>query len=169
MTHPRKPRRSLTAADVMQRTRLTVPHRMSLRAAARVVGHRRAHLVPVTDDQGRFVGVLSAAELLRWVGRPPPESEDDRAVWTDWQLHVSTGRRSEEVRWHLLDEPVVATPGTGLDDLAGKMRAARSGWAFILDEGHRPVGVVSAADLMTPRVATADRQDRRAVPLVAAR
>lgn len=169
MSHPRKPGQLLTAADVMRPTRLTVPYRMSLRTAARLVGHRRAHLVPVTDDQGRFIGVLSAADLLRRVIRHSPDPEDDPGVWTDWQLPVPTEGRSEEVRWHLLDDPVVARPDTRLDDLAGQMRAARSCRAFILDDRHRPVGVVTAADLIPPRVATAVRQDRRAVPLAALR
>ena len=145
-----KPAHALTAADVMCRDLVTVRHRMTLRAAARVLARWRVHLLPVTDDQGRFVGVLSAAELLRWAadGGTGGGQGHDTGAWTDWQLMAPGAGRTDEVRWHLAADPVAVATDTPLADLAGRMRDRRACCAVVIDGHRRPVGVVSGADLL---------------------
>jgi CBS domain-containing protein len=61
--------RSLSAADLMSRGVKTIPAGMSLPDAARDLTRLGIHGAPVVDDRGRCVGVLSATDLVRWVGR----------------------------------------------------------------------------------------------------
>src|SRR3954462_13082969 len=104
MNGSRTSTRPLTAADVMSRTPTTIHHRTTLRAAARVMARWRLHVLPVTDDQGRFVGALTAAEVLR---RAQDGEGHDTSAWTDWQVMAPEAGRTDEVRWHLTAGPVV--------------------------------------------------------------
>jgi CBS-domain-containing membrane protein len=60
-----KPLLDLTAEDLMSRDVVTIPVQMSLRAAAQLLRDAQVTGAPVVDDQGRCVGVLSAADFLR--------------------------------------------------------------------------------------------------------
>jgi CBS-domain-containing membrane protein len=151
MTRTRERPRALTAADVMSRSPVTIQHRMTLRGAARVLARWRAHALPVTDDQGRFVGVLSAADLLRWAA--DGGAGYDTAAWSDWQLMAPAAGRTDEVRWHLAADTAVVPHDASLADVARRMRDARACCAVVLDGRGRPVGVVSGADLIAPRPA----------------
>jgi CBS domain-containing protein len=141
-----KPPRALTAADVMRRAPAALHHRATMRYAARVIGRRRPHVIPVTDDRGRLVGVLSAADLLRWWAGGG--TGDEEPAWTDWQLMPPEAGRTDEVRWQLNRHPVAVPPGAGLADVARRMRAARACCAVVIDEASRPVGVITSADLL---------------------
>ncbi len=149
MNRTRKPAHALTAADVMSRAPVTVHHRVALRAAARVMARWRLHVLPVTDDQGRFVGVLTAAEMLQWAldGGPGGQGHDTSA-WTDWQVIAPGAGRTDEVRWHLTADPVVVAVDAGLADLARRMAEGRACCAVVIDEMRRQVGVLSGGDFL---------------------
>ncbi len=161
MNHSRKPAHALTAADVMSRALVTVRHRMTLRAAARVSARWRVHVLPVTDDQGRFVGVLSAPELLRWAadGGPCGGQGYDTGDWMDWLLMAPDAGRTDEVRWHLTADPAVVAPDAPLPEVARLMRDAGVCCAVVVDRQRRPVGVVSGAGLLAAGLATPSRAD----------
>ena len=61
-----KPLHALTAGDLMSRNVIPLPAEMSLRDAARLLRMAQVSGAPVVDEQGRCVGVLSAADFLRW-------------------------------------------------------------------------------------------------------
>jgi CBS domain-containing protein len=61
-----KPLQALTAADLMSRNVVPLPQEMRLRDAALVLHRARVSGAPVVDEQGRCIGVLSAADFLRW-------------------------------------------------------------------------------------------------------
>jgi CBS domain-containing protein len=67
MLVPSKPLLALTAEDLMTREVVRVPEEMPLRDAAHLLRQARVSGAPVVDEQGRCVGVLSAADFLRWV------------------------------------------------------------------------------------------------------
>jgi len=64
---------ALTAQDMMSRDVVTIPRQMSLRDAARLLRRACVSGAPVVDEQGRCVGVLSAADFLRWAEDGCPE------------------------------------------------------------------------------------------------
>src|SRR5262245_64260836 len=150
MNRTREPAHALTAADVMSRVPVTVHHRMTLRAAGRVMTRWRLHVLPVTDDQGRFVGTLSAAEMLRWAldGGPGGSQGHDTSAWTDWQVMAPGAGRTDEVRWHLTADSVVVAADASLADLARRLGERRACCAVVIDERRCPVGVISRGDFL---------------------
>jgi CBS domain-containing protein len=66
MRKKRKPLRALTAGDVMSHAVVLLREEMLLREAARLLRQAQVSGAPVVDEQGRCVGVLSAADFLRW-------------------------------------------------------------------------------------------------------
>jgi CBS domain-containing protein len=61
-----KPLHALTAGDLMSRNVVQLPAQMPLRDAARLLRQAQVSGAPVVDQLGRCVGVLSAADFLRW-------------------------------------------------------------------------------------------------------
>src|SRR5947209_11543530 len=76
--------RELTAADLMSRHVVTIPHRMSLHAAAHRLNQANVSGAPVTDDEGRCVGVLSRTDLVRWLDRGEGAARADAHVTVDY-------------------------------------------------------------------------------------
>lgn len=69
-----KPIRALTTEEVMSREVVTVPRQASLREAARLLRRADVGAAPVVDEEGRCVGMLSAADYLRWAKEGCPGS-----------------------------------------------------------------------------------------------
>ena len=67
---------NLTAADVMPRDVVTVHPNDSLKRAARIMLERDVSGLPVVDNQGHVVGVVSEGDLIR-----PDEMAERRARW----------------------------------------------------------------------------------------
>jgi CBS domain-containing protein len=66
MPAKRKPLSAITAGDLMTRDVVLLPEEMPLRDAARMLHQAQVSGAPVIDEEGRCVGVLSAADFLRW-------------------------------------------------------------------------------------------------------
>jgi len=67
-----KPINTLTAGDVMNRHLAVIPRQMLVRNAVALMDQARMRAAPVVDENGRCVGMLTPADVLRWVeaGRP---------------------------------------------------------------------------------------------------
>jgi CBS domain-containing protein len=61
-----KPLLALTAGDLMNRDVIRLPAEMPLRDAAHLLRCSQVSGAPVVDRDGRCIGVLSAADFLRW-------------------------------------------------------------------------------------------------------
>ena len=147
MTMQETPLLHLTAEDLMSRDVLVIPQHMSLRAP-RICWPRpgwAAHTV--VDEDGRCVGVLSAADLVQWVDRgsraAKRRNRTPACVCCDWQMDgledVPGGRRvavHDDRRGH-------GRPGYALGDVARSMRETPtfigSSWSTALPAGRRRV------------------------------
>jgi CBS domain-containing protein len=159
----------LTAGDVMRRAAVVVPHRMSVVAAARLLREQQVCAAPVTDTPGRCVGVLSAADVLRWTADGGPAGEEEGAlaacVWCDWQLvDVKTVQR-DEVRRYMMCDPLLIRPDTRLSETAGTLLANQRP-VVVVDEEDRPLGVVSSNSVLAALASAERRPDQP--PAVAA-
>lgn len=67
---------ALTAGDLMSRDVIRIPERMSLRDASRLLRQSHVSGAPVVDAQDRCVGVLSAADFLRWAEKDGQDKEE---------------------------------------------------------------------------------------------
>lgn len=141
----------LTAADVMSRDVLTIPHHMGLRTAAHLLSQSHISGAPVTDGNGLCVGVLSTTDLVHWAEGEPGGRRTACAmecVCSDWQVVDMELLPVETVDRHMTPDPVTASPDTPLRQLARKMIDAHIHRVIIVDEWNRPVGVLSTTDIL---------------------
>jgi len=66
-----------TAADLMSRPAVTIGPDDSVAGAARLMHDRHLKRLPVTDDEGRVVGIVSRVDVLSVFDRPDSEIRDE--------------------------------------------------------------------------------------------
>ncbi len=150
---------TLTAADVMTRDLILIPRQMSVRCAARLLSEACVSGAPVIDRRGTVVGVLSAMDFLRHAHREPPVQERvvTPYVCSDWQVIEVERLPGDEVAQFMTADPVTAPATAPLTTLARMMLDAHIHRVVIVDSEGRPVGIVSATDVLAA-VARADRR-----------
>jgi CBS-domain-containing membrane protein len=65
----------MKVAEIMSRAVVTVPPDAGIKHAARVLVERELSALPVVDEKGRLVGIVSEADLLPIENRPDPRSQ----------------------------------------------------------------------------------------------
>lgn len=158
----------MQAADLMTRKVITISPDHSVRHAARLMLDNHISGLPVRDDNGNMVGILSEGDLLR-------RAELGPAAWRGTE-----SRRGEEpeafVKGHSWRVADVMTPGvvtvdedTSVDCIAAVMMAHDIKRVPVTRAGEM-VGIVSRSDVLqaiaaaVPDVAAAgDEATRRAV------
>jgi predicted transcriptional regulator len=99
--------------------------------AASLVDWRHIRHVPVEDNEGRLVGLVSHRSLLRLVGLGMKGAE----------------RQPVAVKDIMKKEPVTVTPGTATLEAIELMRQRRVGCLPVVEEG-RLVGIITERDLI---------------------
>src|SRR5262249_40757083 len=59
----------VTAREVMSPTVITLHESSNIGQAASLMAYEGVHHLPVVSDRGAVVGILSAIDVLRWLGR----------------------------------------------------------------------------------------------------
>lgn len=140
----------LTAGQIMTRNVITATPRTSLRSAARLLEHLRISGLPVVDDEGRCIGVLSTTDFLHLFEpgslTPPPE---EHGIFCDWQLsQVEQLPADQEVGTYMTRDPVTVTVDTSIDEISRKMLEKHIHRIVVVDEHTRPIGIVSSTDVL---------------------
>jgi CBS domain-containing protein len=140
----------MKARDVMVSPVVTVKPSASVKEVAMLLLERRISAVPVVDDQGKVVGIVSEGDLLH---RAEAGTERQRSWW----LRGLTGEETlaaEYVKAHarkvadVMTSPVTtATPETPLHELATLMERNSVKRVPIVEDGQL-VGIVSRANLV---------------------
>jgi CBS domain-containing protein len=152
---------SLTAADVMTSDVKTTRASASVAEVAKLLCESEISAVPVCDDQGQVLGMLSEGDLLRPVGK---EHAAKRAWWlnllaegTDLAPDFLESIRVENQRaGDLMVGPVItASADTSLPELADLLVRHHIKRVPILRDG-KLVGIVSRADLVRALARTPD-------------
>ncbi len=129
------------ASEVMTRDVVTVRESAGVRHAADLMLQRRLKRLPVVDDAGRLVGIVSRVDLLRSVLPVPlpgaeaaerPPLPPSPAVFGDIMSR---------------DVPVVS-PQAPLTEVLNVILATRLHRAVVVDEQRTVLGIVSDLDLM---------------------
>jgi CBS domain-containing protein len=120
----------MKAVDVMTRDVLTCSRGEMLETAAQIMWERDCGIVPVVDESGRAVGVVTDRDVcLAALSSLRPLSEIPVVAAISKEL-------------------VSATEEASVDDVAKLMREHQIRRVPIVDEAGRPVGIVSLADLV---------------------
>jgi CBS domain-containing protein len=140
----------MKAADVMARAVITVRSDTLVADIAQVLLANRISAVPVVDDKGAMVGIVSEGDLMR---RVEAGTERQRSWW----LELLTGKETlahEFVMSHaraaadVMTRSVVSvTPETSLADIASLLEKHRIKRVPVVVNG-KLVGIVSRANLI---------------------
>jgi CBS domain-containing protein len=140
----------MNALDVMTRKVLTVGRNASVVEAIRLMLVNRVSGLPVVDDAGKLVGILTEGDFLR---RSETGTERHRPRWLEILMgpgrmageYVRThGRKVEEI---MTRDVVSVTEDTPLDEVVQLMERRRIKRVPVLDTDSL-VGIISRADLL---------------------
>lgn len=113
---------------------------------ARLAEHR-VSAVPVVDDDGRVLGVVSEADLLLKEEFPEPD-QDIPLFWTK-RRRLERDRAAATTARDLMSIAVVSiTPDATVAEAARRMHAAGVKRLPVVDKDGRLVGIVSRGDLL---------------------
>ena len=140
----------MNARDVMVRDVITIAPRDSVAQAARLIAQNDVSALPVIDDHGRLVGIISEGDLMN---REEIGTEIHHPWWIEAvtpgatlaaEFARSHGKRIEEV---MSENVITATEDTSLADIAALLERNRIKRVPILRDGEL-VGIVSRSNLV---------------------
>lgn len=149
----------MEARDVMATPVITVKPYSSVNEVAETLLEKRISALPVVDDDGKLVGIISEGDLLHRV-------ESATARRRSWWLQLMTSDTtlaSEYVKAHshkvgdiMTPSVITASPETPLSEIAILMEQHAINRVPILHENGRLVGIVTRSNLVQA-VATASK------------
>jgi CBS domain-containing protein len=140
----------MNAADVMVRQVVTIKPDSTIRDVAALLVAKHISAVPVTDADGKLLGIISEGDLLR---RSEIETEQRRSWWLTWLVSPETltaefikshSRRVSDV---MTRNVIVAKPDTPLHEIATLLEHNRIKRVPIVQD-DKIVGLVSRANLV---------------------
>ncbi|GHK02246.1 hypothetical protein SY2F82_40430 [Streptomyces sp. Y2F8-2] len=137
-----------TVAEVMTHSVVTAHPRSSFKQIAQLLRDNDVTALPVVDDEGRPVGVVSEADLLRKAASlPDPEGRPLGRPLGPEEL----ARAGAETAEAMMTTPaVMARPGWNVVETARTMYRHKVKRLPVVDETGRLVGIVSRSDLLRP-------------------
>jgi CBS-domain-containing membrane protein len=141
---------SATVKDVMTTEVVVVRRETTFKEMAGVLRRHRVSALPVVDDAGRVVGVVSEADLLA------KEALANPGVMAE-VLHHQDVRKAEGLTAGdlMTHPPVTAAPGDPVEQAARMMHFMRVKRLPVVNSGGELVGIVSRSDVL----AVFDRPD----------
>jgi len=140
----------MQARDVMVSPVITVKQSCTVREVAKIFIEQRISGVPVVDDQGKLVGIVSEGDLMH-------RSEADTERKRSWWLHALTPDETlaaDYVKAHacrvadvMTRHVITAAPDTPLREIAALLEKNSVKRVPIMENGHL-VGIVSRANLV---------------------
>jgi CBS domain-containing protein len=142
----------ILAGDIMTRDVVVVHPDTTLLAAVKLMASRRISGLPVVDDHGAVIGMMSEGDLLRW-----HEGFSERqARWLDLLaegldlapdfLH-GLQEQQRRVRLLMTPEPVTVSESTPAREIASLMYARNIKRVPVVRDG-KLVGIVTRTDLV---------------------
>jgi CBS domain-containing protein len=156
----------MKARDIMAVNVMTVGPEASVRQAAEILFKNRISALPVVDEHGGLIGIISEGDLVR---RAELETDDRRSWWLELFVRESKENLAiEYVRSHarkvkdvMTRRVITASPTTPLRNIAALLEKHRIKRVPILAKG-RVVGIVSRANLIQA-LAGLREEDRQSV------
>lgn len=138
-----------TAKDIMSSPPVTAHAGTPLPEVADLMVHRRLKRLPVVDESGTLVGMVSRLDLLRTVAEGfSGTDEEPRSVGLNVELPIAEVMRREVPTVH---------PETPIGEVMQAVISTRLNRAVVVDAERRVVGVVTDAELLervTPSLRT---------------
>jgi CBS domain-containing protein len=160
----------MKASDVMITKVITASPNDSVRDAANVLLANRISALPVIDEHGELVGVISEGDLMR---RAELGTERRRSWWLEILVGESKETLATEyVKSHarkvgdvMTRDVITATPTTPLGDIAALLEKNRIKRVPIVEHGN-VVGIVSRANLVQALASARNENEPEAIDSV---
>lgn len=153
----------MQAQDIMTREVVSVHAAMPIREIAKLLLQRRISAVPVIDDAGIPIGMVSEGDLI---GR----NDADREARRDWWLtlfaegealhpdFLATLKIPDRTAHEIMSAPIISVgENTEIDEVARLLASYHIKRVPVVHEG-KIVGIVSRADLVGAMAASAPRE-----------
>nr|WP_201280505.1 CBS domain-containing protein [Hassalia byssoidea] len=151
-----------TVADVMSRDPIVVRSETSLNEAIQILAERRISGLPVVDDAGKLVGIISETDLM-WqeTGVTPPAYIMflDSVIYLqnpatyERDLHKALGQTVGEV---MSKDPITISPEKTLTEAARVMHDKNVHRLPVLDESGQVIGILTRGDIVRAMAASQD-------------
>ena len=120
--------------DYMISPAVTVGPDMPFQEALKLMQESRLRRLPVVDENGKLVGIVSERDLL--YASPSPAT-----TLSVWELtYVLSKIKVEEL---MTKDVVTTTPDTPIEDAASLMVQRKVGGLPVVDDDNKPVGIIS--------------------------
>lgn len=134
-----------TVIDVMTRDLISVDPSRSFKDIAYLLSAKRISAVPVLDNVGRPLGVVSESDLILKEELQAPPSPG----WLNRRLRTVRARASARTAQQLMSAPAVTVePGLSLPDAARLMATRHITRLIVVDAEGLAVGIVTRSDLL---------------------
>ncbi|NES25587.1 MAG: CBS domain-containing protein [Symploca sp. SIO3E6] len=155
---------SQTVAEVMTRSPIMVEPQTPIKEAIKLIAEHRISGLPVVDETGNLVGVISETDLL-WqeTGVEPPVYIMflDSVIYLenparyDKELHKALGQTVGEV---MSDEPSTVKPDQPLRKAAKLMQEKSIRRLPVVDDAGKVIGILTPGDIVRAMAAKFDEQ-----------
>ena len=145
---------SKTVADVMIRDPILVRPQTPLKEAIQILAEKRISGLPVIDDAGKLVGIISETDLM-WqeTGVTPPAYIMilDSVIYLqnpgtyERDLHKALGQTVGEV---MSKNPVAISPQKSLKEAAQLIQNHKVQRLPVLDNGGNVIGILTRGDII---------------------
>ena len=143
-----------TVADVMSHNPILVSPQTPLKEAIQILAEKRISGLPVIDDAGKLVGIISETDLM-WqeTGVTPPAYIMilDSVIYLqnpgtyERDLHKALGQTVGEV---MIKNPVAISPDKSLREAAQLIQNHKVQRLPVLDNGGNVIGILTRGDII---------------------
>jgi CBS domain-containing protein len=143
----------LTAKEIMTKAVRSVPLGTSIEALAGLFEETRYNALPVVDDAGKLVGIVSQNDLIE---RDKPLHIPTVVSIFDWVIYLESEQKFKDdvkrMAARTVDEiyvadPVTCSPETPVSEVAALMSEKKAHMVPVLD-GDKLIGVVARLDII---------------------
>ncbi len=121
-----------TVGDVMTADPISVAETASLAEAAGILDSKKISGLPVVDESGALIGVLSQTDLVR--------ARANQTLVSNWP-GLAVGQ--------IMTKPALTIASTAtLEEAAGEMERHRVHRLVVVDADAAPIGIISTSDLV---------------------
>ena len=155
---------SQTVAEVMTRDLIMVEPQTPIKEAIKLIAQHRISGLPVVDEAGKLVGIISETDLL-WqeTGIEPPVYIMflDSVIYLenptryDRELHKALGQTVGDV---MSDEPSTVKPDQPLRKAARLMQEKSIRRLPVVDDSGKVIGILTPGDIVRAMAAKFDEQ-----------
>lgn len=139
--------RKISVGEIMTQRVVSVRKDTDIKEAARLLSENRISGMPVIDEDGKVIGIVSEADILASAG----VKKEHRFVDTLKRLlgePAPSGKRGEYVREIMTSPAITTSPDADIRDVARILDAKRIKRLPVVDEKGRLIGIISRADII---------------------